>query len=283
MIAKNITNPLSSTEDIQVDTDDVFKAYDFNAENKGFTEKRLGAFVTQSSKDLYQISKQISRVNGLLKAYRDRIHSKDEAISFIREKMPDLIFDTDETSPFGHIQLMTTTVRGDTVWQIISPEGIFSAYNRYKINGKTMTERTQTDVDRLANIFFINLDRFKAIKDYIISNIATVKPDSHLSSPIVDYEGDHFILKPASNRTQHNVKTEFALAYAVKMFNKDQEKFNKYLTWAKQFSEIRQNSAGDNVIKDVNMVGNLIGSILSGQLIDGNYYTAHTFDRSAIE
>ena len=283
MIAKNITTPLSSTEDIQVDTDDVFKAYDFNAENKGFTEKRLGAFVTQSSKDLYQISKQISRVNGLLKAYRDRIHSKDEAISFIREKMPDLIFDTDETSPFGHIQLMTTTVRGDTVWQIISPEGIFSAYNRYKINGKTMTERTQTDVDRLANIFFINLDRFKAIKDYIISNIATVKPDSHLSSPIVDYEGDHFILKPASNRTQHNVKTEFALAYAVKMFNKDQEKFNKYLTWAKQFSEIRQNSAGDNVIKDVNMVGNLIGSILSGQLIDGNYYTAHTFDRSAIE
>jgi len=31
------------------------------------------------------------------------------------------------------------------------------------------------------------------------------------------------------------------------------------------------------------MVGNLIGAILSGQLIDSNYYTAHSFDQKAIE
>jgi len=31
------------------------------------------------------------------------------------------------------------------------------------------------------------------------------------------------------------------------------------------------------------MVGNLIGSILSGQLIDDNYYTSRAFDQSAID
>lgn len=281
--AKNITTPVSSTEEVQIDVDDVRKAYDFNSENKGFTEKRLSMFLTQSSKDLYYVSKQISKVNGLLKAYADRIHSKDEAVAFIRDKVHDLVFDTDETSPFGHIQLMSTVLKGKSVWQIVSPEGIFSTFNRYKINGKTMTERTQTDVDRLANLFFINIDRFKSIKDYIISNINIAKSDSYLSSPIVDYDGDRFVLKPASSRTQHNVKTELGLTYAVYMFNKNSDKFKKYLNWAKQFSDIRQNSNGVEVIKDVNMVGNLIGSILSGQLIDGNYYTAHAFDRSAIE
>lgn len=283
VVAKNTTTPVSSAEEVQIDVDDVYKAYDFNSENKGFTEKRLGAFVTQSSKDIYYISKQISRVNGLLKAYGDRIYTKDDAFAFIREKMPDLVFDTDETSPFSHIQLMAMPYKTHIVWQIISPEGIFSGFNRYRVNGKTMTERTQTDVDRLANLFFVNLDRFKSIKDYITSNINAVKPDSYLSSPIVDYEGDRFILKPASNRTQHNIKTELGLTYAVQMFNKNPEKFKKYLNWAKQFSEIRQNSAGVEVIKDVNMVGNLIGVILSGQIIDSNYYTAHSFDRTAVE
>lgn len=283
MIAKNIIAPLSYNEEIQIDIDDVFKAYDFNSENKGFTDKRLAMFVTQSSKDLYYVSKQISRINGLLKAYADRIHSKDEAIEFIKEKMPDLVFDTDETSPFGYIQLMSTTFKGNAVWQIISPDGIFSTYNRYKINGRTMTESTQTNVDRLAAQFFIGLDRFKSIKDYIISNINVVKSDSRLISPMVDYEEDRFVLKPASIRTQHNIKTELGLTYAVLMFNKDADKFNKYLNWAKQFAEIRQNSVGAETIKDVNIVGNLIGFILSGQLIDANYYTAHSFDQSAIE
>lgn len=283
VVAKNIIGTISSSEEIQIDVDDVYKAYDFNSENKGFTEKRLGAFLTQSSKDLYYISKQISKTNGLLKAYADRIHSKDEAIAFIREKMPDLVFDTDENSPFGHIQLAAISYKSNAVWQIMSPEGIFSVFNRYKINGRTMTEKTQTDVDRLANLFFINFERFKSIKDYIISNINVSKPISSLVSPMVDYEVDRFVLKPASNRTQHNIKTELGLTYAVSMFNKNQEKFKKYLTLAKQFSEIRQNSVGEGIIKDVNMVGNLIGYILSGQLIDSNYYTTHAFDRSAIE
>ena len=283
IVANNVIGSVSSTEEIQIDVDDVYKAYDINSENKGFTEKRLGAFLTQSSKDLYYISKQISKVNGLLKAYADRIHSKDDAVAFIREKMPDLVFDTDKDSPFGHIQLISVPFKSNNVWQITSPEGIFSAFNRYRVNGRTMTEKTQTDVDRLTNLFFINLERFKSIKDYITSNINVTKPTSQLASPMIDYEGDRFILKPASNRTQHNIKTEFGLTYAANMFNKNQEKFKKYLNWAKQFSEIRQNSVGEGVIKDVNMVGNLIGYILSGQLIDGNYYTAHAFDQTAIE
>ena len=283
IVAKNVAGVVSQDEEIQIDVDDVYKAYDFNSDNKGFTEKRLNAFVTQSSKDLYYVSKLISRVNGLLKVNAEKIHNRDEAIAFIRESMPELVFDVDNSSPFGIIQLMSTVFKQKNVWQIISPEGIFNTSNRYKINGRTMTEKTQTDVDRLANLFFINLDRFKSIKDYIISNINVVKPTSHLQAPIVDYEGDRFVLKPASNRTQHNVKTELGLTYSAIMFNKNPEKFKKYLNWAKQFSEIRQNSAGVEVIKDVNMVGNLIGFILSGQLVDGNYYTAHAFDQSAIE
>ena len=283
VVAKNTIGYVSSAEEIHIDTDDVYKAYDINSENKGFTDKRLGVFLTQSSKDLYHISRQISRVNGLLKANWEKIHSQDEAVAFIREKAKTLVFDTDESSPFGHIQLMSTSYKGGAMWQIISPEGIFSTENRYGISSRTMTEKTQTDVDRLANLFFINLERFNSINDYIISNINVTKPTSSLVSPMVDYEGDRFVLKPASNRTQHNVKTELGLTYAVSMFNKNNEKFKKYLNWAKQFSEIRQNSVGEGVIKDVNMVGTLIGSILSGQLIDGNYYTAHAFDRTAVE
>jgi len=82
MIAKNVNNPIDGT-DVQIDTEDIAKAYDFSADNKGFTEKRLGLFITQSSKDLYHISKQISKVNGLLKANYDKVHNKEEAISFI--------------------------------------------------------------------------------------------------------------------------------------------------------------------------------------------------------
>jgi len=136
-------------------------------------------------------------------------------------------------SPFGHIQLMPTRFGNKTAWQIVSPEGIFSIYNRYNITSSTMTARTMTNVDRLANIFFINSDRFKAIKDYIISNISTEKSDSYLASPIVDYDGDHFILKPASNRSQHNIKTEFGMTYAASLFTSNPEKFKKYLNLAK--------------------------------------------------
>jgi hypothetical protein len=91
------------------------------------------------------------------------------------------------------------------------------------------------------------------------------------------------VLKPSTNRTQHNVKTEFGLAYAMYMKKKTNDKFTKYLNFAKQFPEIHQNSAGAGEIKDINMVGNLIGALLSGQLIDSNYYTAHSFDVYAIE
>jgi hypothetical protein len=96
-----------------------------------------------------------------------------------------------------------------------------------------MTAKSQTYVDKLAELFFVNSSQLKTLKDYIISNIVVVKPDSYLSSSMVDYEDDHFILKPSSNRTQHNVKTEFGLSYAVQLFNKDQEKFKKYLDIAK--------------------------------------------------
>lgn len=103
VVAKNTIGYVSSAEEIHIDTDDVYKAYDINSENKGFTDKRLGVFLTQSSKDLYHISRQISRVNGLLKANWEKIHSQDEAVAFIREKAKTLVFDTDESSPFGHI------------------------------------------------------------------------------------------------------------------------------------------------------------------------------------
>ena len=283
--AKNVTMAVAHDEEIQINNDEVYKAYDFTSENKGFTDKRLSAFLTQSSKDLYYISKQISKVNAKLRYNADAIHNREEAIAFIRSEYPNLIFDDDNSSPFGSIQLMTTVSKSKTTWQIISPEGIFCAYNRYNINGTTMTEQTQTDVDRLANLFFIgNKNKvFDKIRGYIIDNIDVVKPDSSLVSPIVDYYGDHFVLKPASNRTQHNIKTEFGLTYAVNMFKKNPDQFTKYLNWAKQFPEIAQNSAGAETIKDVNMVGNLIGSILSGEIIDGNYYTAHAFDQTAID
>jgi len=96
-----------------------------------------------------------------------------------------------------------------------------------------MTDATQTYVDRLAHLFFINADKYKSIKDYIIRNVNVVKPVSYLSSPMVDYDVDRFVLKPASNRTQHNIKTEFGLAYAVYMYKNKPEKFKKYLNWAK--------------------------------------------------
>ena len=88
-----------------------------------------------------------------------------------------------------------------------------------------MTERASTIVDKIADTFFINSTMLKSITDYVISNVVVVKPDSYLVSPIVDYIGDRFILKPASNRTQHNIKTEFALTYTITMFNKNPEKF----------------------------------------------------------
>ena len=281
VVMKNYATPFNSSDNIQIDSDEIDKTYDFNSENKGFTDKRISLFLTQSSKDLYYISKRISKLNGKLNANRESIHNRNQAIAFLRNEDKDLIFDDDVNSPFGYIQLMTTTIGGETVWQIISPEGIFYAGNRYKL-GINMSERAQTAVDRLANIFFINGDKYKKIRSYILDTVDVVKSDSHLQSPMVDYYGSRFVLKPSSNRTQHNVKTEFGLAYAVAMFNKNPEQFTKYLNWAKQFSEIDYNSAGTDAIKDVNMVGNLIGAILSGELIDNNYYTAHSFDPYAI-
>jgi hypothetical protein len=50
---------------------------------------------------------------------------------------------------------------------------------------------------------------------------------------MVDYFGDHYVLKPSQNRTQHNVKTELGLAYAVFMVKKKPEQFTTYLNWAK--------------------------------------------------
>lgn len=283
-IAKDITSPYSSTEDISIDVDDIDKTYDF-FESKWFTEKRLSMFVTQSSKDVYNISKIISKVNGLLKVNADKIHNMKEAVDFIRNCRygSRLIFDTDKDSPFGCIQLIETPRRGGIAWQIASPEGIFYNYNRYRIDGRTMTDATQTDADRLADLLFIDKDRYNQIKNYIFSKIVLVKPDSYLQSPMVDYDVDRFILKPASNRTQHNIKTELGLTYAVYMYHNNPEKFTKYLNRAKQFAEIQENSVGVKEIKNVNMVGNLIGALLSGQLIDGNYYTAHAFDQNAVE
>lgn len=284
IISKHTNHPISDSGDVIIDVDDVLKIYDFNSGNKGFTDKRLSAFTTQSSKDLYCISKQISKANGILKLHYKDIHSKEEAIELLKSKknILHLVFDTDEDSPFGHIQFMEVPHNGGTAWQIISPEGIFYDYNRYQLS-TSMTAKSKTSIDELAELFFINSEKYEAIKDYIISNTVVVRPDSYLSSPIVDYEDDHFILKPSHNRTQHNIKTELALSYAVYLFDNDQDKFKKYLNLAKQFPEIRQNSAGAGVIKDVNMIGNLIGSILSGQLIDDNYYTAHLFDQSAVQ
>lgn len=276
MIAKNVNNPIDGT-DVQIDTEDIAKAYDFSADNKGFTEKRLGLFITQSSKDLYYISKQISRTNGLLKANYDKVHNKEEAISFIQNNASGLFFSTDKDSPFGSIQLIQMRAMGTTVWQIASPEGIFCTSNRYKVS--------KSYADKVSQAFFINLENYKAITDFITSNVFSQKPDSYLSNPIMDYDynSGRFILKPASVRSQHNVKTELCLTYASILFNEQADKFNKYLNWAKQFPEIEQNSVGVGATKDVNMVGNLIGAILSGQLIDSNYYTAHSFDQKAIE
>ena len=281
VVAKNVQMPVHSGESIQIDVDDIYKAYDFNSENKGFTDKRISTFVTQSTKDLYYVSKRISSINGLLRSQYKNIHNRDEAVQYIREKAKDLIFDTDSASPFGCIQLMVVPHESGTAWQIVSPEGVFTTDNRYSV--PRIPARVQTNIDKLVNIFFIDKTKYRAINDYIISNITVVKPDSYLSSPMIDYEVDRFVLKPSQNRTQHNVKTELGLAYAVQMFNKNPEKFEKYLNWAKQFADIRQNSAGVETIKDVNMVGNLIGFILSGQIIDANYYTAHAFDQAAIE
>ena len=277
VINKYASQPISSLDHVEIDMDDVLKAYDINT-NPGFTEKRLSTFITQSSKDLYYVSKQISQANGVLKLKRKDIHSREDAINFLKNaNYLHLVFDTDEDSPFGHIQLMELPSESGPVWQIISSEGIFYNDNRFKLSG-SMSEKSKTEIDELAEVFLINLDRLNAIKDYIISNIYVVKPDSYLSSPIVDYDNDHFILKPSYNRSQHNIKTELALTYAVYLFNENQDKFKKYLDIAKQFSGVFYNSAGAGVIKDVNVVGNFIGSILSGQLVDVNYYTAHSFD-----
>ena len=153
--AKNVTRLTPQDEEIHIDQEEVYKMYDFTSQNKGFTDKRLGFFLTQSSKDLYYVSKQISKVNAKLKYNADSIHNREEAVAFIRSEYPSLIFDDDDSSPFGCIQLMVTVSKSKAIWQIISPEGIFCAYNRYNINGTTMTEQTQTDVDRLANLFFI--------------------------------------------------------------------------------------------------------------------------------
>lgn len=286
VVAKNIVNAISpSYDDIKLDVDDIDKAYDFESENKGFTNKRLGVFLTQSSKDLYYLSSIISKANRSLERNADGIHSKEEAITHLQSNFKrSLVFDTDETSPFGHIQLMSVDKRGKKVWQIISPEGILCVSNRYAIGSGGTSSRTQTIVDKIANKFFITEDYYKKIRNYIINTgIQLSKPVSYLQSSIVDYEGDSFVLKPASNRTQHNVKTELGLTYSVFLFNKRPSQFEKYLNWAKQFQEIYQNSAGVDVIKDVNTVGNLIGCILSGQLVDENYYTAHLFDKNATE
>ena len=276
MIAKNINNPLDSTE-IQIDTEDIAKAYDFESQNKGFTEKRLGLFITQSSRDLYFISKKISEANGKLRANYDKIHSKEEAIAFIRENVQTIQFGTDKDSAFGCIQMIEVPFNNGSAWQVASPEGIFCTQNRYT--------SSKSNADKVAKMSIINLDKFKAIVDFITDNVLTEKSDSYLSNPIMDYDynNSRFILKPASVRSQHNIKTEFALTYASMLFKEQADKFNKYLNWAKQVPEINQNSVGVGATKDVNMVGNLIGAILSGQLIDNDYYTAHSFDQSAVE
>ena len=281
VVMKNYTAPFNSGEDIKIDGDEIDKLYDFNSENKGFSDKRLSLFLTQSSKDLCYISKRIGWLNKQLKNEYS-INNRDDAIAFIRITEPNFIFDEDPNSPFGGIQLMTMSKGERTIWQVISPEGIFYNKDRYNL-GTNMPEKAQTYVDRLAHTFFINSGVYGKIKNYITGVVDVIKPDSHLKSPMVDYYGNRFVLKPSSDRTQHNIKTEFGLAYAVQMYNDNQEQFTKYLNWAKQFPEISQNSVGTNVVKDVNMVGNLIGFILSGSIIDGNYYTAHSFDQSAIE
>ena len=273
-IEKHSVRPISS-DNVYIDVQDIDKTYDFESENKGFSDKRLSAFITQSSKDLYYISSRIAKINGLLKL--EKINSREDAIKFIRKCQYNLVFDTDENSPFGCIQVMPVSIGGDTIWQILSPEGIFCGNNRF-------STRSNSHADKIAHSFFIQSQNLGHIKDYIISNIGgVVKSDSYLSSPIVDYENHQYVLKPSTNRTQHNIKTELGLAYALYMKENAGDRYIKYLNFAKQFPEIRQNSVGTGEIKDINMVGNLIGSILSGQLIDDNYYTAHSFDYSAIE
>lgn len=283
-ISKGLVYPIDSNsrDEIQMDVSDIEKLYDFESENKGFTEKRLDMFISQSTKDLYTISYKINEVNRSLYANANEIHNEQEAIDFIKTKHPQLVFDTDKDSPFGYIHLMQTKRRKKDVWQIISPEGIFYNFNRYAVDGTFMLGKTQTKVDILAETFFIDSGLLKSITDYIISNITVVRPDSYLSTPIVDYERDQFILKPSYNRTQHNIKTEFGLTYAVYLFHNKPDKFKTYSNWAKQFPEIRQNSVGEGVIQDVNMVGNLIGSLLSGQIYDANYYVSHQFDQAAV-
>lgn len=284
IIQKHASYPISSSDHVEIDVDDVLKAYDVGT-NPGFTDKRLSTIITQSSKDLYCISKQIDQANRVLTLRRKDIHSREDAINIIKNaNYLHLAFDTDEDSPFGHIQLMKLPSKAGDVWQIVSTEGIFYNDNRFKLSG-SMRQKSKTEIDELAELFLIDLDRLNAIKDYIISSvhIQVVKPDSYLSSPIVDYDNDHFILKPSYNRSQHNIKTELGLTYAAHLFYEDQNKFKKYLDIAKQFPGIAYNSAGAGSIKDVNIVGNFIGSILSGQLVDANYYTAHAFDANVIQ
>ena len=277
-VAKNVVNAISDVDEISLDVSDIAKSYDFESENKGFTDKRLTSFITQSSRDLYRISNAISKINRQLERKYDEVHNEEEVLNFIKNHKlgKNLVFDTDEMSPFGHIQLMSFTKRGKTIWQIASPNGIF-------LNSKRDI-KAGTSIDDLIEKSFINAGLYKSIKNYIINTgIQLVKPDSYLSSPIIGYEGGNFILKPASNRTQHNIKTEFALAYSVFLFKKNPQRFNEYLNFAKQFKEIYYNSAGIDTLKEVNAVGNFIGFILSGQLVDDNYYTAHLFDRNAVE
>lgn len=103
VIAKNYTTPFSTDDIITINHDEVYKVYDFNSENKGFTQKRLAAFLTQSSGDLYYVSRAISNINGKLKSAADTIHSREDAIEFIRNTNKNLIFDDDINSPFGGI------------------------------------------------------------------------------------------------------------------------------------------------------------------------------------
>lgn len=277
-IQKHSNRPLSS-DDVYIDTEDIDKTYDFTSGNTGFSEKRLSTFIAQSAKDLYYVSLQIAKINGYLRA--DSVNgSMEDAINYIRNSRKcasrGLVFETNPDSPYGCIQLAQVSIGGSMVWQILSPEGIFCEKNRYGVNSTSYS-------DRVAQKFFIDAESLAHIKDFVMSNVNPVKSDSYLSEPIIDYEDHDYVLKPSTNRTQHNVKTEFGLAYAMYMKKKANDKFTKYLNFAKQFPEIHQNSAGAGEIKDINMVGNLIGALLSGQLIDSNYYTAHSFDVYAIE
>jgi hypothetical protein len=55
---------------------------------------------------------------------------------------------------------MTMTRSSKTVWQIVSPEGIFYSSNRYKL-GAGRTEASLTYVDKLADAFFIDSAYYK--------------------------------------------------------------------------------------------------------------------------